>query len=159
MTAAVDNKGVAVIDQRARVVALRGKMRERARDIETGERPGAILDFGALGHHAGNKPLEDLQLEPERAVGGAGDFGFEFAQLRGGETDLAGQRLPVDEDAVEGRRHQFLAVLRRHLDEIAQHVVVLDPEDANAGVFGVARLQGGNDAARFIAQRARFIER
>ena len=159
MTATFDHEGMAVVDQRARVIAFRRQMRERACDIETGERPGTILDVGALGHHAGNKTLEDLQLKPERAVGGAGDFRFEFAQLGGGETDLARERLPVDEDAVEWRGHQLLAVLRRHLDEIAQYVVVLDLENANAGVFGVARLQGGNDAARFIAQRARLIER
>ena len=159
MAAAFDDEGMAVVDQRPRVVALRGQMRERAGDIETGERLGAVLDVGALRHHAGDKPLEDLQLEPERALGGAGDFRFELAQLGGGETDLAGQRLAVDEDAVERRRHQLLAVLGRHLDEIAQHVVVLDLEDADAGVLGVARLQGGNDAARFIAQRARLIER
>ena len=60
---------------------------------------------------------------------------------------------------VERRGHQLVAVLRRHLDEIAEHVVVPDLEDADAGVFGVARLQRGDDAARFVAQRARLVER
>ena len=36
---------------------------------------------------------------------------------------------------------------------------MLDLEDADARFFGVARLQGGNDTARFIAQRARLVER
>ena len=47
----------------------------------------------------------------------------------------------MDEGAVERRRHQPLAVLGGHLDEIAEHVVVLDLEDTDAGVLGVARLQ------------------
>ena len=66
------------------------------------------------------------------------------------------ESLAVDEC---GRSHQPLAVLGRHLDEIAEHIVVLDLEDADAGFFGVARLQCGNDTAGFIAQRTRFVER
>ena len=42
MAAAFDDEGEAVVDQRARVVALGGKMRERAGDVEAGERLGAL---------------------------------------------------------------------------------------------------------------------
>ncbi len=35
---------------------------------------------------------------------------------------------------------------------------MFDPQETDAGVLGIARLQGGNDTAGFIAQRACFIE-
>ncbi len=51
----------------------------------------------------------------------------------GGETHLAGQRLPMNERRVQRRRHQLLAVLRGDVDEIAEHVVVPDFQRADAG--------------------------
>ncbi len=61
--------------------------------------------------------------------------------------------------ALSGAAHQLLAVLRGHLDEIAEHVVVPDLQRAHAGLVGVARLQRGDHPARFVAQRARLVER
>ena len=159
MTAAFDDEVVAVVDLRARIVALGGEMGKRARNVEAGKRFGAFLDLRALRDHAGGEPLEDVELQPERAVGGAGDFGFQFAQLGGGEAHLAGERLAVDESGIERRGKQLVAVLSRDLDEIAEHVVVADFQSAHAGVVGVARLQRSDDAARFVAQRARLVER
>ena len=105
------------------------------------------------------EPLEDLELERQRAVGRVGDLGFELAELGGGEAHLAGERLAMDEGRVERRGEQLFAVLRGDLDEIAEHVVVPDLQRADAGRLGVARLQRGDDAARFVAQRARLVER
>mgnify|MGYP003693927293 CR=1 FL=1 len=53
-----------------------------------------------LRDHARREPLENLELDAERALGGAGDLRFQLAQLGGGEAHLAGERLAVD----EGRR-------------------------------------------------------
>ena len=50
-------------------------------------------------------------------------------------------------------------MLRGHLDEIAEHVVVADLQDADAGLVGIARLQRRDDAAGFIAQRPCLVER
>ena len=61
--------------------------------------------------------------------------------------------------ALSGARQQLLAVLRAHLDEIAEHIVVPDLQRAHAGVLGIARLQRGDHPARFVAQRARLVER
>ena len=158
MAAAFDDETMTVVDVRPRVIALGGKMRERAGDIEAAERLGAFLDRGALRDDAGSEPLENLEFEPERAVGGAGDLGFQFAQFGGGEAHLAGQRLAVDEGRVERRGQQLVAVLGGDLDEIAEHVVVPDLERADAGFLGIARLQGGDHAAGFVAQRARLVE-
>ncbi len=61
--------------------------------------------------------------------------------------------------ALSGGGEQLVAVLRGHLDEIAEHVVVPDLQAAHAGRLGIARLQGGDDAARLVAQGARLVER
>src|SRR5690348_5589914 len=153
MTAAFDGEGVTVVDLRPHVVPLSCKIRERACDIEGGKGFGALLDVGALRYHGRDQSLKNFQLKPECALGGAGDFCFELRELGGGETDLSGQCLPVNEYAVEGRAHQALAVLRGHFDEIAEYIIVFDLEYANAGVLGIARLQGCYHASRFITER------
>ena len=43
-------------------------------------------------------------------------------------------------------------------DEIAEYIVVLDLERADAGVFGILQLQAGDDAARLVAQRPHLVE-
>ena len=82
-----------------------------------------------------------------------------LAELRRGEAHLARQGLAVDEGRVQRRRHQLVAVLRRHLDEIAEHVVVPDLQALDAAVVGVARLHRGDHPARGVAQAARLVER
>ncbi len=64
----------------------------------------------------------------------------------------------MDESRVQRRRHQLVAVLRRDLDEIAEHVVVPDLEALDAGLVGVARLHRGYHEARGVAQIACFVE-
>ena len=64
----------------------------------------------------------------------------------------------MNERGVERRSHELFAVLRRDVDEVAQHIIVPDLQRADAGGFGVAHLQRGNDAAGFVAQRTRFVE-
>ena len=103
--------------------------------------------------------LEDFEFERQRAVGGIGDLGLERAKLGGGEAHLAGGGLAMDEGRVERRAHELVAVLRRDVDEIAEHIVVPDFQRADAGGLGIAHLQRGDDAARFVAQRTRFVER
>ena len=110
------------------------------------------------GHHRA-EPLEDFQFQPQRAVAGVGDPGFDLAEFGGGEADLAGQRLAMDEGRIQRRGHQLVAVLRRHLDEIAEHIVVADLEALDAGVVGIARLHRGDHEARGVAQIAGFVER
>ena len=158
MAAAGDDEVVAVVDDRTRIVALGGEVGESARHVEACERLRAFLDRRGLRNHACRQPLENLQLQPERAVGGAGDLGFQLAQFAAGEAHLAGQRLAVDEGGVERGGRELVAMLGGNLDEIAEHVVVADFQAAHAGFFGVARLQGGDHAARLVAQRARFVQ-
>src|SRR5262245_3470749 len=121
MAAALDDEGVTVIDLRPCVVAFGSKLCQRARYVETRQRLGACLDVVALLDDFCGQPLENLELEAERALGSAGDLRFKLAQFGGGEANLPGEGLAVNEGAIERRRHQPLAMLRGDFDEIAQH--------------------------------------
>ncbi len=55
-------------------------------------------------------------------------------------------------------RHQLVRVLRRHLNEIAEHAIVLDLERRAAGL-AIARLQRRDHAAAFVAQLSRVVQR
>ena len=109
--------------------------------------------------HGGGEAIENLKLQRQRALGGVGDLRFQLAKFGGGEAHLPGQRLAMDEGRVERRAHQLVAVLRGDVDEIAEHVVVPDLQRPDARGLGVAHLKRGDDAARFVAQRSRFVER
>jgi hypothetical protein len=56
------------------------------------------------------------------------------------------------------RRHQGFGLLGRRVDVIAKHAIVLELQAGDAGFFGVAGLQSGDDLAAVVTQRARFIE-
>ncbi len=159
MTAALDDEVETGIDLRPHIIALDRECGQRGGDIDHGKRFGCRLDLCARGRDGCGEALEDFEFQPERAVGRIGDLGLKLAELRRGEAHLAGERLAMDEAGVERRSEQLLAVLRRDVDEIAEHVVVPDLQRADAGRLGVAHLQRGDDAARFVAQRARLVER
>ena len=159
MAAAGDGEGQTVVDFGAHVIALDRERRQRRGDVDDGERIGRLLDRDARSRDRGGEPLENLKLERQRPVGGVGDLRFKLAELGGREAHLAGERLPMDEGGVERRGEQLLAMLGGDVDKIAEHIVVPDFQRADAGRLGIADLQRGDDAARFVAQRARLVER
>src|SRR5258708_94634 len=63
------------------------------------------------------------------------------------------------EEIAIGADLQLVGMLRRHLDEVAQHAVMLDPELRDAAFAAIARLEPGYDTARFITQAPDFIQR
>ena len=159
MAAAADHKRERAIDSGAHIVAFDSERRQRRCHVDHGKRLRRKLDGrGCRGNHGG-KAFENFQFQRQGALGGIGDLGFEFAELGGGEAHLSGGGLPVDECGVERRRHQFVTVLRRDVDEIAQHIVVPDFQRADAGGLGIFHLERGDDAPRFIAQRPGLVER
>ena len=85
-------------------------------------------------------------------IGGLGDFGAEFAQLRRGETDCPGptrtHRLAVDEAAVAAQ--EGVGAGGGDFDMIAQHVVVADFQGGDAG-FGFEAGFEGDDSGAAIA--------
>src|SRR5262249_56932373 len=119
------------------VTTLDGQWRQGGGWGGAGGGLGGVLDGGGRRRHRGGEPLERLELDAESAIRGAGDLGFELAQFGGSETHLTGERLAMDEGRVERRRHQSVAVLRRDLDEIAEHVVVADFQRAYRRRVGV----------------------
>ena len=107
MAAALDDKVERAVDVRANVRTFDRERRKPARNIEHGQRLGGGLDLIARGDCRGREFFEHLKLEVERAVGGVGDFRFELAELGGGESDLAGEGLAVNEGRAERRPRSF----------------------------------------------------
>jgi hypothetical protein len=134
-----------------RHIVARRQRGERRRDVERGERLGArLIAVGAAitGAHSRRR----LELERQRPVGRrrrsspparpssvvvkrtwpASVWRWMKVALSGGANSLS----PCCAD----------------LDEIAEHVVVLDLERADAGLLGVARLQRWRSRGGFVAQ-------
>ena len=53
----------------------------------------------------------------------------------------------MNEDRIQRRCHQLVAVLRGHLDEIAEYIVVSNLQRLDAGLVGIARLHLCDHAA------------
>jgi hypothetical protein len=104
MASAGDRKSQTVVDLGAHIIPLDRENSQRRRDIDDGERVRRRLDRGARRGDAGGQAIEDFELERQGALGGVGDLGFKFAELRGGKAHLPGERLPMDERRIERRR-------------------------------------------------------
>ena len=159
MTSALDGELQRVVDDGPRVVFIDCELCQRSGDVEQRKRMGGSAQIVANSHGLCAKLVEDFQFKSQRAVAGIGDLRFDLAEFGGGEADLSRKRLAVNKCRVERRGHQLVAVLRRDLNEIAQHVVVPDLESLDAGVVGVARLHCGDHQPRSVAQAAGFVER
>ena len=93
-------------------------------------------------------------LERERLLGRAVDPRFELAQLHGRVADGAGKGLPVNEGL--GQR---LGPLWRHLDVVAEHVVMAHLERAQASLAAIAGLQPADQAPAVVAKLHHLVER
>ena len=99
--------------------------------------------------------VEQLELEGQRALGGARDLALQLGQLPGAVAGGARHALALDE-----MLGHLGAMGRGHLDVVAEHVVVADLERADAGLalhpaLERARCGGGPDRAGRAAGRAR----
>ena len=159
MAAGLDRKAERGVDLWPHIIVVDREPCECGCDIEQSKRMRGGAQILACGQRLGAQPLEDFQFEIERAVAGIGDLGFDLAELGCGEAHLPGQGLAMDEDRIQRRRHQSVAVLCGHLDEIAEHIVMADLQAFDAAVVGVARLHRGDDQPRRVAQAARLVER
>ena len=140
-------KSSAGVDLGPHVVALDRKRRERRRDVERPRAPRAAALIGSRSRPstcAGERARRCSSSSASARSAALAILASSSAELGGGEAHLAGQRLAMDEGRVERRAQQLVAVLRGHLDEIAEHVVVPDLQRADAGLLGIARLQGGD---------------
>ncbi len=90
-------------------------------------------------------------------VGRRFDFALQLDKLAGRKTHGVRHRLSMRESRVERRTKEFFALRGRRLDKKAQKIIVLDFKP-DVGRLGITRLQGGDDGAALVAQRARFVE-
>ena len=158
MAAAFDGEGERSVDLGPAIALGLGENREGGGDVEHGERLGDRADgLGRIGDRL-RELVEDREFDGERPFAGAGDPRLEVGELGGGEADGAGHGLAVDETGVLRRRQEAFGVVGADLDEIAEHVVVLDLQTANLGLAGVARLQAGNHPAALVAEPPRLVE-
>ena len=137
-----------------RIASLDGELRQSLGHIECGERAGGARDVFRPADDIGAEIVEVRLLERECLVGRAVDLGFQLAELHGRVADGAGERLAVDEGLGQGVRP-----LRRHLDVVAEHVVVSHLEGTHAGLGAIAGLQLADQAAAVIAQLHHLVER
>ena len=142
------------VDDRPAVAALDGELGEPLGHVERGQRAGGTRDILRPADDIGAEVLEVRLLERERLVRCAVDLGLELAQLHGRVADGAGERLAVD----EGLAQRF-GPLRRHLDVVAEHVVVAHLEGGHAGLATVAGLQPADQAPTVIAELHHLVER
>jgi len=126
MAAVLDGKAERGIDLRPDIIVVDRKSGERGCNVEQRKAMRSGAQIVADRKRLGAEPVEDFELQIECALAGVRDLGLGLAEFAGGEADLARERLAMDEGGVERRRHQLVAVLRRHLDEIAEHVIVPD---------------------------------
>ena len=147
------------VDLGPHIIVIDREFCQRGCDVEQRKGMGGGAQIVAGGGHHRQQPLKDFQFQPERAVAGVGDFRFDLAELGRGEAGLPGQRLAMNEGRIQRRRHQPVAVLRRHLDEIAEHIVVADLQALDAGLVGVARLHRRDHEPRGVAQIAGLVQR
>ncbi len=138
---------------------LTRELGERRRDVDHGERGAEGAQGVALGEAGLAQPLEDVELELQRPVGGRGDLRLELDERAGGEAQRPSHGLAMDEGRVERRFEQRLALRLRRFDVIAEEVVVLDLELPNAGLLGVSRLHLGDHPSALVAERPRLVER
>ena len=159
MAAALDGEGDAVIDLRAAPALAASEIGQCRCDIEFGQCQSGGLDRLGLGQHGFAERGEDGEFELQRPVGGGGDLGFELAELDRGEAHRIRHGLAMHEGRAPGITQEFLAGRLGHLDEIAEHRVVLDAQRPAAGLGRIARLQLGDDLARVDLEQAQLVER
>ena len=153
-----DPEGEARIDERTDMAALGGKFGERGGDIERGKRFGDAGKHLRFGKRGSDKVFEKREFDFDGAAGRFGDAAGQRGQLRRREAHGVRHGLAVDIGAGKGRLRQLLAMTGRHLDVIAEHIVVADLERGDAGFLRIFRLKTGDELARVVAQAARLVE-
>lgn len=159
VASSVDREHSRAVDRRARIILLLRKHCEPGRDVDRRERQRCRLDRLGLGDHLAHHGLEGLELDRQRPVRGIGDLRFELGKLGRGEAHGIRHGLAMNEAGAAGVGvgHRS-GIAGGHLDEVAEHVVVLDLQRLDARLFAILQLQPRDHAARLIAQRPHLVE-
>ena len=137
VTTADDLERGTVIDDRPDIAAFDREPGQRRGDIDLAQRRCGTGHGLGGGDDACDKAVIDLQLACQRLVRGTGQPLFKLAELDGSEALGIAHRLTVYEPLAVGDAR---GIGRRHLDEIAQNIVVPDLERGDPGFRGIARL-------------------
>ncbi len=158
MASAANLERLTVVDKRPRVALVPRQLGERGRGVELGER-GSNAPQALLLHLDRRSQLgKDLLLEAQGALGSRGDAPLDVDQLGGRKTNGIGHRLPMPELIRQRRLQQRLGIALRHLDEVAEDVVVAHLQRFDTGALDVAGLEPGHHAAPVLLEAARFVE-
>ena len=159
VTPALDREGEAAVHHRPAVAPLRRQLGQRGGDVERGQGVGGLGDgLGAAGHLL-HEVVEQLQLHGQRLVGGLGNAALQVRQLHRAEAHGVRHGLAVHEDLAPLLGHQLVRVGRRHLDVIAEHVVVFDLQRRHPGDAGVFDLKPGDQPPALVAQGHQLVQR
>ena len=157
MAAAPDVEGQAGIHFRAHIARRHRQLAQACVHIQhpqrIGDRRQRVPMFEGQHHHL----VEQRGFQRQGAFGGLGNARRQAGQLVGGKAHRARHGLAVTEGVFI--LHQLVGVLLSHLDEIAQHAVMLDPELADTRLLAIAAFQACDDAAGFVAQGPQLIQR
>ncbi len=152
------SKQRALVDRGANVALVARQLRQGGDVIKLGQAPRRHPTAWARRRHGCRQLGEDVLLDGERAFGCRGDAPLGLGELGGGEAHRVGHGLAVAERVEQRRLGERLGVRLRHLDEVAEDVVVADLERLDAGLVDVAGFERGHDAAAVVAQLAGFVE-
>ena len=152
--AALDLEGGRVVDDGPGIASLDRELREPLGHVERGEGAGSPRDILGPADDIGAEIVEVRLLQSQRLVGRAGDPRLQLAELHGRVAHGAREGLAVNEGL--GQR---LGPLRRHLDVVAEHVVVAHLEGVDPGLGAVAGLQLADQAPAVVAQLHHLVER
>ncbi len=159
MAAAHDLEVETVVDSGPRIAPLDRQFGQRRGDIDPRERGGDIRQRLRRIDRVGAQPLEQFALDGERLIGALRNARGERRQLVGGEPHRGADGLAMAEQCAVVAGLQFVRMLRRHLDEVAQDAVVLDAQAARAAFAAVARLKRRDHPPALVAQAAHLVER
>jgi hypothetical protein len=156
MAAVLDLEVRTVGDLWAGVAPLRSQLAQGRDDVEEGDGRGRLGGWRGAGQDFVHHVLEKLLLQRHRLVRRAAHLVLQLGQFDGGETDGIRHCLAVDIRAFLG--HHRVGTLGLDLDEITEHVVVLDLQCIDAGIADVAGLQGGDALPRILGEGTQLVQ-
>ena len=159
MASGLDVELQAVVHHRPAIAALFRQFRQPGYDVEQRQRlrpPRRSRRRGAITsvtNSSNSVSSTASALSAASAILRSNSFSSTVVK----RTALA-ERLAVDEGFRRLARHQLVGVGRRHLDIVAEHVVVPDLQARHAGQIGIARLHGRDQPAAFVPQRHQIVQ-